>query len=171
MIATSLIPKLYTKLPTCLHVDSYQIWDGVQAVCGPCYFRMGVLDELPTRITMREESGAFGSPQFDPRFISHVMLSAGLIAPNPGESMKEFRQRRRRTSYPSPHLFPFTSAVWELMGVQPPLAKVLVQFCQGYGEYEIADHMELSLYNVHERLRKAVHVAKKNLKVTHAPIG
>lgn len=160
----SLTPKLYIKQATCLHLESYQIWNGVSTTCGPCFFREGVLGELPSRVTIREETGAFGSPQFDPRFVAHVMLTSGFVPPEPGEPMKAYRQRRRRISHPSPSLYPISSAVWELMGVQPPLAKVLVVFCQGYNELQIADQMDLSLYNVYTRLRKAVHAGRKFLK-------
>lgn len=156
--------KLYRNRPRCLHVPSYLIWNGVQAVCGPCYFRDGVQDELPTRMTIREASGLFGAPQFDPRTIEHLMVSVGLVPPDPDESMERFRRRRRTQSKPSPNLYPFTTALWRLMGYQPPLARVLVQFCQGLTEIEIARSMDLSLFNVQDRLRKSVHTSKKYLK-------
>lgn len=163
----SFIETLYGERQRCLHTERYLIYDKVLNTthCGPCYFREGILDELPTRINIREDSGLFGSPQFDPRFIEHAMISAGLVPPEPHQSLREFREQRIIHSQPSPKAFPFTSTLWKLMGYQPPLAKVLLRFCQGYREVEIAEQMDLSLYNVTDRLSKAVHSGQKMLRI------
>jgi DNA-directed RNA polymerase specialized sigma24 family protein len=49
------------------------------------------------------------------------------------------------------------------MGYQPPLAKVLLKFCEGHNEADIANSMDLSLYNVQQRLNKAVRVSQQFL--------
>lgn len=162
----SLADKLYKDRQNCLHLENYQLlWQ--QVVCGACLFREGVIDELPSRTTIKEASGLFGGPATDPRMMSHLMVVVGLVPPDPTETMSAFRKRRRRQSWPSPKLFPFTSALWQLMGVQPPLARVFVEFCKGYSEIEIAQRSDLSLYNVTNRIVKAVHTSRKFIKVDH----
>lgn len=164
---TKLRDKLYTKHPSCLHTESYIIRDKLTGIlyCGPCFFREGVESELPTRLTIRETSGLFGAPQYDPRLMTHLMISVGLVPPDPEQSLREFRTQRSRRSKPNPKLFPFTSSLWELMGVQPPLGRVLVKFCEGYNELAIARDLNLSLYNVQERLRKSVNTGYKFLRI------
>lgn len=101
----------------------------------------------------------------DPRLIEHMIVTVGLVPPEPHESTKQFRERRRKQSWPSPKLYPFTSTLWQMMGFQPPLAKVLVEFCKGYNEVQIAEQMGLSVYNVKERLRKSVQIGHKQLRI------
>lgn len=163
----SLAYKLYADQPSCLHLDEYQIRDKFTSVvhCGPCFFRDGFDAEYPTRINIRTREGLFGGPELDPRLISHVMTSVGLVPPEPGQSLKAFRAQRSVRSEPSPRLYPFTSALWRLMGYQPPLASVLVRFCEGLNEVDIARKMDLSIYNVSDRLGKAVRTGHKFLQV------
>jgi hypothetical protein len=148
-----------------LHAEDYTLWDPyLHGLCGPCYFREGFREELPSRVTIRERSGLFGAPAINPQLIQHIELSFGLIPPDPGESLKRWRRRRDRLSErPAPKVFPFGSALWNLMNYQPPLARVLVKFCQGKDEVTIADEMDLSLFNVHERMVKAVRTGQRFL--------
>lgn len=134
-----------------------------RTTCGPCYFREAFTDELPTRMTIKEFSGLFGSPQMDPKLLAHVTVSMGLMPPEPGENLKEFRRRRELKGYsrPTPKLFPVASALWKLMGFQPPLALPLIRFCQGHTEHEIAEETGQSLFGVHLSLMKATRLAKK----------
>lgn len=148
-----------------LHSEDYTLWDPyLHHLCGPCFFREGFRDEVPSRVTIREASGLFGAPAINPQLIKHIELSFGLVPPDPGESLKHWRKRRDRLSpEPAPGLFPFGSALWNLMNYQPPLAKVLVKFCYGKSEVEIADEMDLSLLNVHDRMTKAVRTGQRFL--------
>jgi len=147
------------------HVDEYSIRGSGKPSCGPCFFRDGFWMELPTRVTIRENTGGMGSPAIDPRIIQHIELTLGLVPPDPGEPLSEWRKRRDRfSSKPIPVLFPFGSALWNLMNYQPPLARVLVKFCQGQDEPQIAEELNLSLYNVYERMVKAVRTGQRFLK-------
>jgi hypothetical protein len=161
----SLRDKLYIRNPECLHTENYLIYlkqTGV-TLCGPCFFRDGFITELPPRVTIRRED--LHGKAFDPTFINHLSVSVGLVPPEPGQSLSEFKAQRSRRSQPNRKQFPFISALWELMGYQPPLARVLVKFCEGFREVEIADQLELSLYNVTDRLTKSVHVGQKMLRI------
>jgi hypothetical protein len=157
----SLREKLHHK-----HLEDYLLWDPYQHyLCGPCFFRDGFQTELPSRVTIREGTGNYGAPAIDYRFIEHVEVSLGLVPPDPGEPLPQWRKRRDRlSSRPNPKLFPFISSLWNLMNFQPPLAKPLIRFCQGMDEVEIAEELDLSLYNVHERLVKAVRTGQGFLK-------
>lgn len=147
------------------HTEDYLIWDPIRYhTCGPCFFRDGFLSELPTRVTIREPTGNFGAPAMDPRVVEHIELGFGLVPPDPGEPLKAWRRRRDRFSRRPAHgLFPFAASLWYLMNFQPPLAKVLVKFCQGMDEPEIAELYDLSLHNVHERMVKAVRTGQRFL--------
>jgi len=148
------------------HAEEYMLWDPFrQLFCGPCFFRDGFLDELPTRVTIKTGTGNFGAPAIDSRLVEHIELSFGLVPPDPGEPLHVWRRRRDRFSNkPSPGLFPFGSALWNLMNYQPPLARVLVKFCQGKNESQIASELDLSLFNVHDRMVKAVRTGQGFLK-------
>lgn len=164
MVPTTLHQTLYQGNPGCLGSSSYEIEEVTGTICGPCYFRQGFRDELPARVSFREYSGLFGAPQYHPHLITHLTVSMGLVPPEPGEKLTNYRRRRSRNHLnPSPKLFPFISALWELMGYQPPLARVLIKFCEGKNEIAIANEMDLSLYNVQERLSKAARVSQKFL--------
>lgn len=145
------------------HADDYQIWDSSrQLLCGPCFFREGFWSELPTRVTIRQGSGHKGFYVIDNRVVEHIELSFGLVPPDPGEPLQEWRKRRNKISArPAPGMFPFGSTLWNLMNYQPPLARVLVKFCQGMDEPQIAEELHLSLYNVHERMVKAVRTGQR----------
>jgi hypothetical protein len=142
----------------------YQIQDAAfRQRCGPCYFREGFSSEIPTRMTVKEMSGLFGSPQMDPKLLAHVDIAMGLMPPQPGEDLKSFRRRREHQGYsrPTPKLFPFASALWKLMGFQPPLALALLRFCEGYAEDSIASAQGDSLFGIHIKLSKATRIANK----------
>lgn len=161
-----LFTKLYSGNSGCLHLEGYQIRDPYQRIlCGPCYFREGFWEEMPTRMSIKEDSGLFGSPQIDPRTLAHIMIYTGLIMPEPGESLKHFRKRRERLSKPTASLFPFASALWKLTGFQPPLARVLILFVQGKNELQIAETIDQSIYNTQDRLRKGARIAAKFLAI------
>lgn len=157
--------KLYTGNAGCLHSVRYILQDRLlQPICGACFFREGYISELPARMTYREYSGLFGSPQMHQSLQKHIQVSEGLLPPRPEESLARYRKRRARTNPSLPDQFPYLSALWELMGYQPPLAKVLIPFVQGRSEAEIAELMNISLFNVVERMGKAVHVGKRFLQ-------
>lgn len=153
-----------------VHSDDYIIWDPfLHNLCGPCYFREGFRDELPSRVTIREGTGNYGAPAIDPRVIRHIELTIGLEPPRVGEALTRWRRRRNRfAKEPSPQMFPFASALWNLMNYQPPLAKPLVKFCYGMNEFQIADDLDISFYNVHERLMKAVRTGQRFLNAKEA---
>jgi hypothetical protein len=63
----------------------------------------------------------------------------------------------RSTQFSRPtQMYPVASALWKLIGYQPPLGIVLVKAVGGANEAQIADHLNISLYNVHLRMEKAI---------------
>lgn len=158
--------KLYKGKSGCLHSERYFIQDRLlQPICGACFFREGFISELPARMTFKEYSGLFGSHQMHPDLLRHLNISEGLIPPAPNENLARYRKRRLQATSPLPYKFPYISALWQLMGYQPPLARALVLFVQGHNEVEIAQTLDVSLFNVIERMGKAVHVGKRFLEV------
>jgi hypothetical protein len=103
---------------------------------------------------MRKLSDA-GTPDFNPQFNGHLIVVLGLFAPDPGEALHSFRKRRDKISRPTAGLFPMTSALWKLMGNQPPLAIPMLDFVSGYNEFDIAERHSWSLFDVQLRLGKA----------------
>lgn len=134
--------------------------------CGLCFFRLGFESELPTRIHVSVNPrystlAVNGNPEMAPKFFSHLLLVMGLKPPRSGENLNRFRASRARGQYtkPAPRLFPVASALWKLMGYQPPLGIVLVAAVGGRTEVEIARLHDLSVWNVHQRMVKAIHTA------------
>lgn len=163
----SLLRKLYPdQFLECLHLDSYQILirSTQVVVCGPCFFRDGFETENPTRLNRRVPTRGIG-PELDPTLVQHMMLTVGLVPPEPGEVLRDWKRKRYTRSRPSQKLHPVTTALWKLMEVQPPLATVLVKFCNGYSEVDIAREFDIPLVKAVERLRKSVHTGQKFLRI------
>jgi hypothetical protein len=152
-------------------------------LCGLCFFKEGVEGEVPGRIHQYKVLAANGNPETTPKMASHIFVVMGLKAPNLGESLQAYRQRRNslareqytarspleghklflqtrveRFSSPAPGLFPVTSALWRLMGYQPPLGLVLVEGVYGRTEREIAAKLDVSVLNIYIRMAKAIRV-------------
>jgi len=139
-------------------------------LCGLCFFREGWASEIPTRIHLFKTLADNGNPQTTPKFIAHLYLVMGLKPPDKDEPLHEYRRRRgslyhklprAREQYTSPawRLFPIASALWKLMGHQPPLGIVLVRGVSGRTEAEIAAELDTSLVNIHIRMAKAIRTA------------
>lgn len=151
--------------------------------CGLCFFRIGVEAEVPTRIHQFKVLATNGNPETTPKMVSHLHVVMGLIPPKPTEDLREYRKRRSalaREQYtarsplpdhkvftqiklepfskPAPGLFPVTSALWKLMGYQPPLGRVLVEGVNGRTENQIARKLETSVLDIYIRMAKAIRV-------------
>lgn len=151
--------------------------------CGLCFFRIGYDSEIPTRIHEYKTLASNGNPETKPKMVSHLHVVMGLKAPNPGERLSDFRKRRSalaREQYtarsplpghklflqtriepfsrPAPGLFPVTTALWKLMGYQPPLARVLIEGVNGSTEFQIAQLLETSVLDIYIRMAKAIRV-------------
>jgi hypothetical protein len=151
--------------------------------CGLCFFREGYQSEIPTRIHQFKTLATNGNPETTPKMVSHLHVVMGLIPPKPGENLQAYRKRRTslaREQYttrsplpdhklvkqtrqepfsrPAVGLFPVTSALWKLMGYQPPLGRVLIEGVNGRTEYEIADKLDSSVLDIHLRMAKAIRV-------------
>lgn len=154
-------------------------------ICGLCLFKEGFEGELPTRIHQFKTLADNGNPQQAGKFQAHVFLTMGLVLPRVDsdgrpEPLHEYRRRRgqlhcdrscrqpclehqprEREHYTEPawKLFPVASALWKLMGYQPPLGIVLVRGVNGRTEAEIAKELDTSHQNVVIRMAKAVRTA------------
>lgn len=160
-------------------------------LCGLCFFKDGYQAELPPKFHVYKQLAENGNPETTPRFMSHLNVVMGLIAPKQDEDLHEFRRNRnslareqytvrsplpghplqtltreQKKTKPSWGMYPVASSLWKLMGYQPPLGVVLVRAIGGRTETEIAYELNLSLFNVHERMGKAIRTA-----LTYLPKG
>lgn len=170
----------------CNHNPFYSIrfYDEQPLLCGLCFFRDGVEAELPGRIHQFKTLAANGNPETSPKMVAHLHVIMGLLPPKEGESLQAYRKRRsavsreqytarsplpdhklfqqtrqERFSSPAPRLFPVTSALWKLMGYQPPLGRVLVEGVNGRTESQIAVKLATSVLDIHVRMAKAIRIA------------
>lgn len=144
--------------PRCGH--SFVLWISWERLfCGLCFLRDGYHAELPGKLHSTKVLADNGKPQQTGRLESHVQVIEGIFAPKPGQSLEAFRRvRNALETKPAKNQFPFASSLWDLMGKQPPLAIPLVRALHKPPE-EVARDMELSSYNVYERLMKGVRAA------------
>lgn len=146
---------------SCPH-SSVMIVDWETAFCGLCFLREGYADELPGKLHFVKTLADNGNPQQTGSFIGHVSLVEGLKPPKKGQTINNAsRARSIIGSRPLPKQFPFASAVWVVVDKQPPLGVPLAYAVTGLSEIDIARRMLLSLYNVNERLEKAVSMAMR----------
>src|SRR6185503_18442152 len=160
----------------CGHSPLYvmQNEEGQPPFCGLCLFKDGFASELPSRMHLFKTLAENGNPETSPKFMAHLVLVQGLVLPrvdaegNP-EPLHEYRRRRgqlrcnpdclqpcfkhqprTREQYTEAawKLFPVASALWKLMGFQPPLGIVLVRGVNGRTEIEIAREFDTSLQNI-----------------------
>jgi len=162
---------------------SIQFYPEQPLLCGLCFFREGVEGEIPSRIHQFKTLAENGNPETMPKMVSHLHVVMGLKPPQPGESLTTYRQRRNlltreqytarspleghklfqmtrveRYSSPAPGLFPVTSALWKLMGYQPPLGMVLIEGVYGRTERDIASKLDVSVLNIYVRMAKAIRI-------------
>lgn len=166
----------------CPHSDLYilKLYEEQPPFCGLCLVRDGFQAELPTKFHMYKTLAENGNPETAPKFLAHLVLEMGLVPPREDESLQDWRKRRNslaREQYTRrspvgnhPHLvytrmerfsrpsllFPVASALWKLMGYQPPLGRVLVPAVGGRTEAEIARSLHLSLFDTHIRMAKGI---------------
>lgn len=172
--------------PVCQHSLLYflQIDESGPLLCGLCFFKEGYESELPGRIHQFKVLADNGNPQTAPMLMAHLQVSMGLKPPKPGQDLRDFRRQRNalaREQYTvrgpqkfgsklSTHsrnvrfsstsrLYPVASALWKLMGYQPPLGIVLVRGVTGRTEEEIAAELNVTRFNVNIRMTKAIRTA------------
>ena len=150
--------------PRCEHPQSFWItWETL--FCGLCFLRDGYHGELPRKLHHTKRTlTTNGNPQQAGKLESHVRVIEGIIAPLPGQSLDAFaRARNDMETRPAPSIFPFASALWELMGKQPPLA-IPLALAMNYSPEKVAHLLELSVFNVNERLVKAIDAATRMIR-------
>lgn len=163
----------------CRHSFLYtlQNYEEQPPFCGLCFFKLGWETEIPGRIHLFKTLADNGNPETSPKFMAHIFLVMGLKPPEPTENLREFRRKRKspraREQYTqvAPSLFPISSALWKLMGYQPPLGVVLVRAVEGRSEPEIAHELDSSIVSVHIRMAKAVRTAMRYIPDDRATEG
>lgn len=162
-------PRAYPKaLPSnlyvgglgCPHPEGYQI-DGT---CSLCFLSFAFQGELPGQIHHSKVLTTNGNPRQTDKFTAHVGLVEGFKPPKPSENLHQFQRSRSRNTAPAHKIYPVSSVLWELMGYQPPLATPLIMAVSGYTDPQIAEFMDISIYNLHERLLKAVRITLRWIK-------
>lgn len=162
----------------CTHSPNYiiELPDTGITTCGLCFFKQGWESEIPTAVHEAHVLAQNGNPQTAPKFMAHLFLVMGLKQPDPGVSLREFRRIRNwplaREQYTeaAPGLYPISSSLWRLMGYQPPLGIVLVRAVSGFTEQQIATELDLSLWNVVDRMGKAIRTALGYIPKAKEPI-
>lgn len=160
----SLPPLKAVGGPRCGHSSEFLVyWETM--FCGLCFFREGYFDELPKKLHHTKRSLADnGNPQQVGKLESHVKVVEGIIAPLENQSLEAFsRVRNALETRPATKQFPFASALWEMMGKQPPLGLTLV-YAIHYPLDEVAAKLGVSVLNAHERLAKALNYATNLLR-------
>lgn len=126
----------------------------------------GVSNELPKKIHFSKQLTDNGNPQQTPLVQAHVQLVEGLIPPKPGQSAKQYRLAREQLETKAAHeIFPFTSALWELMGYQPVLATPLVKLLAGKREPQIARELDATWYDITVRISKGIRTALRFVRI------
>lgn len=150
----------YVGSGSCPHTFSLWVRSEASQFCGLCFLREGYSAELPMKLHLSKTLADNGNPQQTGKLESHVSVTEGIIAIRADQTTKQFsRARRNMGSAPSPNLFPFASALWEVMGRQPPLGIPLARSVLGETEVEVANALGYSLYNTLGRLSKGVDMA------------
>ena len=131
--------------------------------CGLCWLRDGIESEIPSRLHAYRVLAENGNPEMAGKFVAHLETILGLKPPKKGESLSHFRasrvQYRRAVS-----LFPVTSALHKLMGVQPPIANVTVKAVLGVPEESIAQELSYSLWNTFQMVSKGVRATMRMIR-------
>lgn len=153
---------------SCGHSFLYVVltWnEGTPAFCGLCFLYNVFRDEHPTRIHEYKQLALNGNPETKHEFLNHLQSSLGLAAPQPGQSLRNYRLAREQYSRkPDRAKHPVTSALWELFGSQPKMAKPLLRALLGVEENEIARQMDWSIYNLQTTMAKAIRTALRYVR-------
>jgi hypothetical protein len=146
---------LYVGNGSCEHSSIYSVQD----VCLICFFKDGFQNEIPGQIHFSKLLTENGNPQQTGRMMAHVSLVAGFRPPKPEQNLRDWRHSREQYTRPAHGIFPFTSALWELMSFQPPLATPTILLVSGLKAPKIAEKLDISIYNVQERVQKGINLA------------
>lgn len=153
----------YTPLPLnfgCSHSFLYVVWhwnEKTPAFCGLCLLISIFQDEVPRRIHEYKQLAENGNPETKQQFLNHLEANLGLVAPKPGQNLKQFRLAREQyIRRPSRSQLPVTHALWTLFGFQPKMAKPLLRMLLGLTETEIARQLDMSIYSVQTTVAKAI---------------
>lgn len=138
------------------HIYTIQAVKNGPLICGLCLFKQGFEDELPGRLHLFKTLAENGKPQTAPMFLSHLKLIMGLRRPPQELPLRTYRLARGQYSGSARTIFPVASALWELMGFQPPLGIVVVRAVGGRNEFEIAKELNDSVRSVHIRMAKGI---------------
>lgn len=153
---------------SCLHSPLYLIFNDGDPHCGLCLLMDAIRHELPKKMhyTQRQLT-TNGNPQQTAILMAHVQLVEGLKPPRPDESLKQFRLAREQytKTKPAHQIFPFTSALWELMGYQPTLATPLIKLIYGHEEPQLARLLGISQYELKVRVSKAIKATLKYVRL------
>lgn len=152
----------------CGHSFLYVVWrwnEQTPAFCGLCFLANLFRDEAPTRIHEYKQLAENGNPQTKHAFLKYLEHNLGLIAPQPGESLKNFRLARKQYSArPDKESSPATFALWTLFGFQPQMAKPLLRMVLGWSERDIARDTDASIYNIQTSVAKGIRTSLRYVR-------
>jgi hypothetical protein len=137
---------------------------GSDEFCGLCWLLDGFQSEIPGRIHSYKLLAENGNPETSERFLAHAEAVMGLIPPRPDQDLHAYRLAREQLYRPSQRQFPVTYALWMMFGYQPPLAEPLTYKLYGMPDWEIAERLGVSTYNVQIRLVKATRLALRYVR-------
>lgn len=155
----------------CGHPFTYQIvWE--HPFCGLCFLIDGYQQGLPMALHRSKSLAENGNPAQSGALQSHVRVVEGLLLPSEGQTLKDFSRAREQYmgSKPAPTTFPVASALWEMCGKQPPLAKpLLLAVVQQKPHVDIAVELDLSLWRLVSTLKKGISMATNLVRKYDGP--
>jgi hypothetical protein len=132
--------------------------------CGLCWLQEAWNSEFPGRFHEYKLLAENGNPETSPAFWSHLKANLGLIPPKPDENLETYRLARKRLyGEPNKNRYPIAWALYEVLGVQPKLARPLLLHLCGFSFDYIRAENQMSTYGVHQSMSKGIRLVVRKI--------
>lgn len=152
----------------CSHPRTYGVYsqnEGIYAFCGLCWLKRVWEDEIPGRIHAYKQLAENGNPELGPQFRRHLEVLVGLRPPEPDQNLRDYRLARGQLCVPpKKRVHPVTTALWDIMGKQPIIARCLIRTMLGQELTEIAVDLGITPYGAYQATAKGIRMTLRFLR-------
>lgn len=153
---------------SCEHPRTYWVFtqnDGYPAFCGLCWLKRVWEDEIPGRVHAYKVLAENGKPEIAPQFRRHLEVMVGLRPPDRGQNLREYRLARGQLCVPPRKAsYPVSSALWDIMGKQPIIARCIIRSMVGQELADIAVDLQITPYGAYQATAKGIRMTLRYLR-------
>lgn len=122
-------------------------------------------DEVPRRIHAYKLLAENGKPEQAAQFRRFIEVNFGLLPPEPGQNLREYRLARGQLCKPPKKAeYPITAALWNIMGFQPIIAQSTLRSLCGQDALDQAKDLKISPYGAYQATAKGIRMILRYIR-------